>query len=115
MVVVCVRSFSGVIVRYAQEKGMDMNIYVGNLPYSVSEGDLQNAFGEHGTVTSVNIIKDRITGNSKGFAFVEMENDDEGQKAIDELNGSEMGGRNLKVNLARPRTERPPRRERNSW
>jgi RNA recognition motif-containing protein len=91
---------------------MDMNIYVGNLPYSTTEEDLQNAFGEHGAVTSVNIIKDRVTGNSKGFGFVEMDNDDEGQKAIDELNGAEFGGRNLKVNLARPRTERPPRK---SW
>ena len=89
-----------------------MNIYVGNLPYGTTEDDLQNAFAEHGAVTSVNIIKDRITGNSKGFGFVEMENDDEGQKAIEELNGAEMGGRNLKVNLARPRTERPPRK---SW
>ena len=92
-----------------------MNIYVGNLPYNTTEEDLKGAFSEHGAVTSVNIIKDRVTGNSKGVAFVEMENDDEGQKAIDELNGTEMGGRNLKVNLARPRTERPPRRDRNAW
>ena len=89
-----------------------MNIYVGNLPYSISEEDLQNAFGEHGTVTNVNIIKDRVTGNSKGFGFVEMENDDEGQKAIEEMNGAELGGRPLKVNVARPRAERPPRQ---SW
>ncbi len=93
---------------------MDMNIYVGNLPYGTTDEDLKSAFGEYGAVTSVNIIKDRVTGNSKGFGFVEMENDDEGQKAVDELNGAEMQGRNLKVNLARPRTERP-RQERKSW
>ena len=91
-----------------------MNIYVGNLPYSTTDNDLKNAFGEYGAVTSVNIIKDRVTGNSKGFAFVEMDNDDEGQKAIDELNGKELQGRSLKVNLARPRQERP-RQERKSW
>ena len=67
-----------------------MNIYVGNLPYGTTEDDLKNAFSEHGAVTSVNIIKDRVTGNSKGFGFVEMENDDDGQKAIEELNGTEM-------------------------
>ncbi|MCK4530192.1 MAG: RNA-binding protein, partial [Candidatus Marinimicrobia bacterium] len=74
-----------------------MNIYVGNLPYGTTDEDLQSAFGAFGAVTSVNIIKDRVTGNSKGFGFVEMDNDDEGQKAIDELNGAEMQGRNLKV------------------
>jgi RNA recognition motif-containing protein len=93
---------------------MDMNIYVGNLSYGMTEEDLKNIFSEHGAVSSVNIIKDRVTGNSKGFGFVEMENDDEGQKAIDELNGTELQGRPLKVNLARPRTERP-RQERRSW
>lgn len=93
---------------------MDMNIYVGNLPYSTTDEDLKSMFSEFGDVSSVNIIKDRMTGNSKGFAFIEMGNDDEGQKAIEEINGKEMDGRALKVNLARPRQERP-RQERRSW
>jgi RNA recognition motif-containing protein len=89
-----------------------MNIYVGNLSYETSENDLRNVFGEHGAVSKVNVIMDKMTGKSKGFAFIEMENDAEGQKAIDELNGADLNGRNLKVNLAKPRTERPAR---NSW
>ncbi len=89
-----------------------MNIYVGNLTYEVSENDLRDLFGEHGTVTKVNVIMDKMTGKSKGFAFVEMENDADGQTAIDELNGADLQGRNLKVNLARPREERPARK---SW
>jgi RNA recognition motif-containing protein len=89
-----------------------MNIYVGNLTYSASENDLRDLFGEFGTVNKVNVITDKMTGKSKGFAFVEMENDTDGQNAIDELNGADMQGRNLKVNLARPREERPARK---SW
>ena len=89
-----------------------MNIYVGNLSYDTSENDLKNVFGEHGTVSKVNIIMDKMTGKSKGFAFVEMENDAEGQKAVDELKDADLNGRNLKVNLARPREERPARK---SW
>ena len=89
-----------------------MNIYVGNLSYETSENDLRDAFGEFGAVSKVNIIMDKMTGKSKGFAFVEMENDTDGQKAIDELNGADLNGRNLKVNLARPREERPARK---SW
>ena len=89
-----------------------MNIYVGNLSYDTTENDLRDLFGEHGTVTRVNIITDKMSGKSKGFAFVEMENDTDGQTAIDELNGADMQGRNLKVNLARPREERPARK---SW
>ncbi len=91
-----------------------MNIYVGNLPYGTTDEDLKSVFAEFGEVSSVNIIKDRMTGNSKGFGFVEMDNDEEGQKAIDEVNGKELQGRPLKVNLARPRQERP-RQERRSW
>ncbi|MFA6617481.1 MAG: RNA-binding protein [Candidatus Neomarinimicrobiota bacterium] len=91
-----------------------MNIYVGNLPYGTTDEDIKSLFSEFGEVSSVNIIKDRMTGNSKGFGFVEMENDDEGQKAIEEINGKELQGRSLKVNLARPRQERP-RQERRSW
>lgn len=91
-----------------------MNIYVGNLPYETSEEDLREMFGEFGAVSSVNIIKDRVSGNSKGFGFVEMDDDEAGQKAIDELNGSELKGRNMKVNLARPKSDRP-RTERRNW
>ncbi len=89
-----------------------MNIYVGNLSYETTENDLRDAFGEFGAVSKVNVIMDKMTGKSKGFAFVEMENDTEGQKAVDELNDADLNGRNLKVNLARPRTERPAR---NNW
>lgn len=92
-----------------------MNIYVGNLPYDVSDDELRQLFAEFGEVASANVIKDRVTGNSKGFGFVEMNADDEGQKAIDELNGTELKGRNLKINLARPRTEKPRMNQRNKW
>ena len=85
-----------------------MNIYVGNLSYSVTEEDLNAMFSEFGDVTSAKLIMDRDTGRSKGFAFVEMSGEDAGQKAIDELNGRDVGGRSLTVNKARPREERPP-------
>jgi RNA recognition motif-containing protein len=84
-----------------------MNIYVGNLSYSVTEEDLNAMFAEFGDVTSAKLIMDRDTGRSKGFAFVEMSGEDAGQKAIDELNGRDVGGRSLTVNKARPREERP--------
>ena len=83
-----------------------MNIYVGNLPYSVNDDQLREMFAAVGTVDSARVISDRFSGQSKGFGFVEMPNDDEARKAIDELNGRDMGGRPLKVNEARPRPER---------
>lgn len=83
-----------------------MNIYVGNLAYQVSETDLQSAFEAHGEVESARIITDRDTGRSKGFGFVEMPNDDEGNAAIEALNGTDLAGRSINVNIARPRTER---------
>ena len=86
-----------------------MNIYIGNLPYSTTEDDLRQMFAEYGSVTSANIIKDRDTGNSKGFGFVEMESQADGEKAIENLNGSSISGRNIKVNEARPRGDRPRR------
>lgn len=89
-----------------------MNIYVGNLPYSTTEDDLRSAFESHGEVTSCNIIIDKFSGRSKGFGFVEMSDDSAASAAIEALDGSEMGGRTLKVNQARPREERPPRRDR---
>ena len=82
-----------------------MNIYVGNLPYTITETDLQEAFGAFGQVESVNIIKDKYSGESKGFGFVEMPTKDEAQAAIDALNGKEFKGRTLNVNEARPRGE----------
>ncbi len=84
---------------------MESKLYVGNLPYSATEDELSKMFGQAGTVTSVAIIKDRETGRSKGFAFVEMSNADEAQKAISILNGRDMGGRDLRVSVARPREE----------
>jgi RNA recognition motif-containing protein len=86
-----------------------MNIYVGNLSYTATEEDLKQAFSEHGEVTTVSIVKDKFTGNSRGFGFVEMPNDEEGQKAIDALNGQDVKGRALKVNEARPRENNGPR------
>ena len=87
-----------------------MNIYVGNLNYDLSEEELNEIFSEYGEVTSVKIVKDRETGRAKGFGFVEMANEAEGEKAVEELDGAEVGGRNMKVNKARPRPERPQRR-----
>lgn len=82
-----------------------MNIYVGNLPYNTSEEDMKKAFAEFGEVTSVAIIKDKVTGQSRGFGFVEMATDAEGKAAIEGMNGAEFNGRKLTVNEARPRTE----------
>lgn len=82
-----------------------MNIYVGNLPFTVSEDDVRQAFAAYGTVSSVAIIKDRETGQSRGFAFVEMPNNEEGNAAITNLNGKPLKGRALKINEARPREE----------
>lgn len=82
-----------------------MKIYVGNLSYDVTEEDLKAAIGQFGQVDSVTIIKDKYSGQSKGFGFVEMASSDEGQAAIDGLNGKELKGRSLNVNVARPRAE----------
>ena len=86
-----------------------MEIYVGNLPWSISEQELSDAFGAYGNVEKASIISDRDSGRSKGFGFVTMNDADEANKAIEAMNGTEMGGRNLKVNEARPREDRPPR------
>lgn len=80
-----------------------MNIYVGNLNYRVREADLQQVMEDYGTVTSVKVIMDRETGKSKGFGFIEMANDEEGAKAIAELNGAEFEGRAMVVKEARPK------------
>ncbi len=89
-----------------------MNIYVGNLPYSLTEDDLRAAFSEFGEVSSASIIMDKMSGQSKGFGFVEMPDDSEADQAIKALNESALNGRNIKVNQARPRGERSPRRPR---
>ncbi|PKN23874.1 MAG: RNA-binding protein [Deltaproteobacteria bacterium HGW-Deltaproteobacteria-21] len=82
-----------------------MNIYVGNLSYTITEDDLRQAFEAFGQVTSASIIKDKFSGQSKGFGFVEMPSKEEATAAITALNGKEMKGRNLSVNEARPRTD----------
>ncbi len=86
-----------------------MNIYVGNLPFSLTEGELEDLFSEFGAVSSAKVISDRDTGRSKGFGFVEMSEKDEAEKAIEELDGAEVQGRTLKVNEAKPRENRPRR------
>lgn len=83
-----------------------MNIYVGNLSYSLSESELRDAFAPFGDVSSVKILTDRETGRSRGFGFVEMPNQAEGEAAVAELNGKDVGGRALRVNEARPREPR---------
>jgi RNA recognition motif-containing protein len=83
-----------------------MNIYVGNLSYGMSEDELREAFSAYGDVTSVKILSDRETGRSRGFGFVEMPNQSEGEAAVAQLNGKELGGRTLRVNEARPRERR---------
>lgn len=82
-----------------------MNIYVGNLPYSVTEQDLRELFESYGEVSSVNIIIDKFTKQSKGFGFIEMPSQDESMEAIDKINDQDYQGRNLKVNEARPRND----------
>ena len=84
-----------------------MNIYISNLSYDVNDSDLRELFEEYGEVSSAKVIFDRETGRSRGFAFVEMNNDTEGQKAIDELNGVEYDNKVISVSVARPREERP--------
>ena len=83
-----------------------MNIYVGNLPFSTTEDELRELASEHGEVTSCSVIRDRDTGRSRGFGFLEMPNDDEAQALIAALNGTDQGGRALTVNEARPREDR---------
>jgi len=88
---------------------MGNKLYVGNLPYSVRDGDLEQSFGQFGTVTSAKVMMERDTGRSKGFGFVEMGSDAEAQAAVNGMNGQPLGGRSLVVNEARPMEPRPPR------
>jgi RNA recognition motif-containing protein len=86
---------------------MSEKLFVGNLSFKTTENDLQDAFAAHGTVVEANLMMDRVTGRPRGFAFVTMSTPEEAQKAIAALNGKEMDGRALTVNVARPREERP--------
>lgn len=97
-------------------------LFVGGLPFSTTDDELKDLFGAHGNVSYAKVITDRDTGRSKGFGFVEFENDDEGKAAEKAMNGSDVGGRSITVNEARPREERPKRDfggngggNRNSW
>ncbi|XAH23595.1 RNA-binding protein [Xylophilus sp. GW821-FHT01B05] len=88
---------------------MGNKLYVGNLPYSVRDSDLEQAFGQFGAVTSAKVMMERDTGRSKGFGFVEMGSDEEAQAAVNGMNGQPLGGRSVVVNEARPMEARPPR------
>jgi RNA recognition motif-containing protein len=85
---------------------MGRKLYVGNLPYEVGEADLQALFAQAGSVESVTVMRDQMTGRARGFGFVEMSTDEDAQKAISDLNAKEFGGRNLTVNEARPKAAR---------
>jgi RNA recognition motif. (a.k.a. RRM, RBD, or RNP domain) len=89
-----------------KEVDMSTNLYVGGLPYSVAEQQLQELFSAHGTVASARVITDKFTGQSRGFGFVEMSSQEEAQRAIQALNGTQLGGRTLTVNEARPQEKR---------
>lgn len=91
---------------------MRMKLYVGNLPYSVTDQQLREVFGAFGRVDSVELITDRFTGQTKGFGFVEMSDNSEADVAIKSLNETNLSGRRIKVNQAKPRSDRPPRRSR---
>jgi cold-inducible RNA-binding protein len=86
---------------------MSNKLFVGNLSFDTTENDLQDAFAAHGTVTETNLMMDRTTGRPRGFGFITMSSPEEAQKAIAALNGSQLGGRALTVNVAKPREERP--------
>jgi RNA recognition motif-containing protein len=110
----CCSGYSGsiadfVLMCFQESLSMGNKLYVGNLPYSVRDEDLQQAFGEFGQVSSAKVMMERDTGRSKGFGFVEMGSDAEAQQAINGMNGQSLGGRSLVVNEARPMEPRPPR------
>jgi cold-inducible RNA-binding protein len=86
---------------------MSNKLFVGNLSFNTTENDLQEAFGAHGTVSEANLMMDRMSGRSRGFAFVTMSTPDEAQKAIQAMHGAQLDGRALTVNIARPKEERP--------
>ena len=92
-----------------EEYSMESKLYVGNLPYSSRDNSLQELFSQAGTVVSAKVVTDRESGRSKGFAFVEMSNQEEAEKAIQMFNGYSLEGRDMRVSIARPREERPRR------
>jgi RNA recognition motif-containing protein len=87
---------------------MSTKLFVGNLSFNTTENDLHDAFAAHGTVVEANLMMDRVSGRPRGFGFVTMGSPEEAQKAIEAMNGATLDGRNLTVNVARPREERPP-------
>ena len=95
-----------IVLHFSVIQLLDMNIYVGNMNFNMGNDDLFNLFSQYGTVTTAKIINDKVTGRSKGFGFVEMENDDEAKQAISSLNENEIQGRKLIVNEARPQEPR---------
>src|SRR6266508_5791331 len=88
---------------------MAARLFVGNLSFEVLENELQELFAQAGTVVSVNVMQDKVTGKGRGFGFVEMSSDQEAQKAVEMFHNKEFQGRNLTVNVARPKEDRPPR------
>jgi RNA recognition motif-containing protein len=98
-------------VKQANTYTMAKKLYIGGLPYSTTDEELRSTFSQVGAVESANVIMDKMTGRSRGFGFVTMPNDDEAMKAIESMNGTDMGGRSITVNEAKPLAERPPRRE----
>jgi RNA recognition motif-containing protein len=87
---------------------MNNKLFVGNLSFNTTENDLQDAFAGHGTVVEANLVTDRMTGRARGFGFVTMSTDDEAQNAVTAMNGKSIDGREVVVNIARPREDRPP-------
>ena len=87
---------------------MSTKLFVGNLSFNTTENDLQDAFAAHGTVVEANLMMDRVSGRPRGFGFITMSSPEEAQRAIDALNGKQLDGRALTVNIARPREDRPP-------
>jgi RNA recognition motif-containing protein len=101
----------GRLHKFKKEVFMASKLFVGGLPYSTNDDELRDLFAAHGTVESAKVITDRDTGRSKGFGFVEMSNDDEANAAIAALNDTDMGGRKIVVNVARPLEKRAPRND----
>lgn len=93
----------------APNKKMEKNLFIGNLPYSVTDDQLKDIFSKAGSVVSARVITDKFSGRSKGFGFVEMETEEEAQKAISSLDGFSVDGRNIRVSEAKPKEERAPR------
>ncbi len=105
IVVKIITTFGALFIKSLRSNKFFMNIYLGNLPYNINEDEIMELFEEYGNVSTVKLITDKFTGKSKGFGFVEMPGDDDAKKAIEELNGKEVKGRNITVNQAREKTD----------